>query len=73
MRQLAGGKADINFTQVLEYLSKKGYSRAEATLRVESGVEGGPLPLQPEMENLGIRYSRAFGKCGYSNIAFRCN
>ena len=62
MRQPVGGKTDKNFSQVLEYLSKKGYSRAEATLRIESGVEGGPLPMQPEMENLGLRYMRAFGK-----------
>lgn len=53
-----------NTLQVLEYLSKKGYSKSEAMLRTESAardVEGKPLSTSTE-EPLSFRYSKVFSK-----------
>ena len=47
--------------QVLEYLNKKGYSKSEAMLRMESSTEGGPLQTAAD-EPIGIKYMRVFGK-----------
>lgn len=49
--------------QVLEYLSKKGYNRTEATLRMESAnqdVDGRPISTRVE-ESGGAKYGKAFG------------
>lgn len=49
--------------QVLEYLSKKGYNRTEAMLRMESAnqdVDGRPIQTRVE-ESGGIKYGKAFG------------
>lgn len=50
--------------QVIEYLSKKGYNRTEAMLRVESAaqdVEGRPPPARVE-DMGGLKYGKAFGQ-----------
>ena len=50
--------------KVIEYLSKKGYSRTESMLRIESAsqdVEGRPITTKTE-EAGGAKYLRAFGK-----------
>ena len=50
--------------QVLEYLSKKGYSRTEAMLRKESAhtdINGTPIGQQRVEEHGGKAYSKAFG------------
>lgn len=50
--------------QVIEYLSKKGYSRTEAMLRLESAsqdVEGKAIPTRVE-ETGGLKYGKAFGR-----------
>ena len=50
--------------QVIEYLSKKGYSKTEAMLRTESAsqdAEGRPIHSRLE-DSGGARYGRAFGK-----------
>lgn len=52
-------------SQVIEYLSKKGYSRTEAMLRMESAsqdAEGRPIQTRPD-ESGGSKYGRAFGMC----------
>ena len=53
-----------NAPQVIEYLSKKGYSKTEATLRAESAsqdAEGRPLP--PKTEDIGgVKYRQGFGQ-----------
>lgn len=57
----AGHSTDMNF-QVLEYLSKKGYSRTEAMLRRESAnvdAEGRPVPSRAE-DTGGRKYFTAF-------------
>lgn len=49
--------------QVLEYLSKKGYNRTEAMLRMESAnqdVDGRPIPTRVE-DSGGVKYGKAFG------------
>ncbi|KAL9014573.1 MAG: hypothetical protein Q9173_000778 [Seirophora scorigena] len=49
-------------SQVLEYLSKKGYNRTEATLRMESAnqdVDGRPIHTRVE-ESGGVKYGKAF-------------
>ena len=47
--------------QVIEYLSKKGYSRTEAMLRMESAnQDAAGAPARSE-ESAGAKYSRAFG------------
>ena len=54
--------------QVLEYLSKKGYSKSEAMLRTESAArdfEGKPINLGSE-EAPASRYSKAFSKSDLS-------
>ena len=54
--------ADTN-SKVIEYLSKKGYSKTEAMLRMESAnqeVEGRQMTTKPE-EATGAKYLRAFG------------
>ena len=54
--------ADV-IPQVLEYLSKKGYNRTEAMLRMESAnqdVDGRPIQTRVE-EKGGVKYSKAFG------------
>lgn len=53
--------ADLD-VQVLEYLSKKGYSRTEAMLRRESAnvdADGRPISVRPE-ETGGRKYFRAY-------------
>ena len=56
---------DPNVTaKVIEYLSKKGYSRTEAMLRMESAnqdVEGRPQHSRSD-ESGGARYGKAFGR-----------
>lgn len=52
-----------NALQVIEYLSKKGYSRTEAMLRVESATQdadGRPPPARVE-DTGGLKYGKAFG------------
>ncbi|CAD6587857.1 MAG: Transcription initiation factor TFIID subunit 5 [Alectoria sarmentosa] len=54
--------ADVN-PQVIEYLSKKGYSKTESMLRQESAnqdVEGRPINTKAE-ETGGAKYGKAFG------------
>lgn len=47
--------------QVIEYLSKKGYGRTEAMLRMESAnQEASGTPVRAE-ESGGAKYARAFG------------
>lgn len=61
-------EADTNH-QVIEYLSKKGYSRTEAMLRVESAnqdAEGRPTITGGDAG--GVRYGIAFSKW-YQSIA----
>ena len=56
--------ADV-ISQVIEYLSKKGYSKTESMLRQESAnqdVEGRPINTKAE-ETGGAKYGKAFGKC----------
>lgn len=55
--------ADVN-PQVIEYLSKKGYSKTESMLRQESAnqdVEGRPINTKAE-ETGGAKYGKAFGE-----------
>lgn len=50
--------------QVIEYLSKKGYSKTESMLRQESAnqdVEGRPITTKAE-ETGGAKYGKAFGE-----------
>ena len=50
-------------SKVIEYLSKKGYSRTEAMLRVESAVtdaEGRPIVKRLEHEG-GPAWGKAYG------------
>ena len=56
-------KADVNF-QVLEYLLKKGYTKSEAMLRMESAAQDADgRPLQPGTEDLiGAKYRNAFSE-----------
>lgn len=50
------------YRQVIEYLSKKGYSRTEAMLRMESAnQEASGTPARAE-DIGGAKYARAFGK-----------
>lgn len=49
--------------KVIEYLSKKGYNRTEAMLRLESAsqdVEGKPISTRAE-ETGGSKYGKALG------------
>lgn len=51
--------------QVIEYLSKKGYSKTESMLRQESAnqdVEGKTINTKAE-ETGGAKYGKAFGEC----------
>lgn len=53
--------------KVIEYLSKKGYSKTESMLRIESAnqdAEGRPINTTAE-EAGGPKYVRAFGRCCY--------
>lgn len=55
--------ADVIY-QVIEYLSKKGYSKTESMLRQESAnqdVEGRPINTKVE-ETGGAKYGKAFGE-----------
>lgn len=55
--------ADVD-SQVIEYLSKKGYSKTESMLRQESAnqdVEGRPVNTKAE-ETGGAKYGKAFGE-----------
>ena len=55
--------ADVT-PQVIEYLSKKGYSKTESMLRQESAnqdVEGRPVNTKAE-ETGGTKYGKAFGE-----------
>ena len=50
--------------QVIEYLSKKGYSKTESMLRQESAnqdVDGRPISTKTE-ETGGAKYGKAFGE-----------
>ena len=50
--------------KVIEYLSKKGYNRTEAMLRLESAsqdVDGKPISTRIE-DGGGIKYGKALGK-----------
>ena len=63
--------ADI-IPQVIEYLSKKGYSKTESMLRQESAnqdVEGRPINTKAE-ETGGGKYGKAFGECHVLSYAF---
>ena len=53
--------ADDLTPQVLEYLSKKGYSKSEATLRMESSMDGGHLHTKAD-EPIGVKYITAFSE-----------
>lgn len=49
--------------QVIDYLAKKGYSRTEAMLRMESAnqeIDGRPLP--PLGEDARPKFKQGFGK-----------
>ncbi len=51
--------------KVIEYLSKKGYSRTESMLRIESAnqdYDGRPMNARGE-ETGGVKFLRAFGEC----------
>lgn len=51
--------------QVIEYLSKKGYSKTESMLRQESAnqdVEGRSINTKTE-ETGGSKYGKAYGEC----------
>lgn len=49
--------------QVIEYLSKKGYSRTEAMLRVESAAQDAEGRPPPRVEDTGgLKYGKAFGQ-----------
>ena len=52
--------ADKSHFQVLEYLSKKGYSKSEATLRMESSMDGGHISTKVD-EPIGAKYLKTFG------------
>lgn len=59
---MSPSNADL-LAQVIEYLSKKGYSRTESMLRIESAnqdAEGRPITTKVE-ESGGVKYLRAFG------------
>lgn len=58
--------------KVIEYLSKKGYNRTEAMLRVESAsqdAEGRPVYSRAE-ESGGLKYGRAFGEYWLDKFVF---
>lgn len=60
---LSSANADSSI-KVSEYLSKKGYSRTEAMLRVESSAqdaEGNPL-IPPAENTDGSKYGKALGR-----------
>ena len=51
-------------TKVIDYLSKKGYNRTEAMLRLESAnqdVDGKPIHTRVE-DTGGLKYGKALGK-----------
>ena len=60
-------KANCATPQVLEYLNKKGYSKSEAMLRMESNTEGGPLQTTAD-EPIGIKYMRVFGMSNHLGL-----
>lgn len=55
--------ADV-IRQVIEYLSKKGYTRTEAMLRAESGNQDADARLikSKAEEDVGVNYGKAFGE-----------
>ncbi len=58
-----GNRSNQDTPKVLEYLSKKGYNRTEATLRMESAHQDGdgrPIVSRVE-ESGGAKYGKAFG------------
>lgn len=64
-------EANVRY-KVIEYLSKKGYNRTEAMLRVESAsqdAEGRPIYSRVE-ESGGLKYRRALGKSWPVEFAF---
>ncbi len=64
--------ADV-IPQVIEYLSKKGYSKTESMLRQESAnqdVEGRPINTKAE-ETGANKYGKAFGECHVLSYALR--
>ena len=59
--------------QVIEYLSKKGYSKTESMLRQESAnqdVEGRPINTKAEGTG-GANYGKAFGECFVPSYALK--
>ena len=59
--------------QVIEYLSKKGYSKTESMLRQESAnqdVDGRPFNTKAE-ETGGVKYGKAFGECYVLSYALK--
>lgn len=64
--------ADVT-PQVIEYLSKKGYSKTESMLRQESAnqdVEGKSINTKAE-ETGGAKYGKAFGECSVLSHALK--
>lgn len=57
--------------KVIEYLSKKGYNRTEAMLRVESASQDaeGRLFQSRVEESGGLKYGKAFGEFPPNNFA----
>lgn len=58
---------------MIEYLSKKGYSKTESMLRQESAnqdVEGKPINTKAE-ETGGAKYGKAFGGCYLLSFALK--
>ena len=55
--------ANSDYSQVIEYLSKKGYSRTEAMLRTESAYQDAEgRTIHTRLEDMGGRkYGSAFG------------
>lgn len=57
--------------KVIEYLSKKGYNRTEAMLRVESASQDaeGRLLLSRVEDSGGLKYGKAFGEFPSNKLA----
>jgi transcription initiation factor TFIID subunit 5 len=64
MSWAAADRMAVDLRQVIEYLSKKGYSRTEAMLRMESAnTDREGRPVIQRVEDLGgDKYFKAFGK-----------
>ena len=61
---MATGRGAADVRQVIEYLSKKGYSRTEAMLRMESAnTDREGRPVIQRVEDLGgDKYFKSFGE-----------